>query len=101
MRRFCPSFAPLDRLTPGAWPTTETALQRQAMPQVEVDPLTNGRLRQCDGQWQHDNAEAIANYNARIQREGLFADRYRTFMWADQQPASATPAVTNTQDEAD
>jgi antitoxin CcdA len=30
--------------------------------------------------WQHDNAEAIAHYNARIEREGLFSDKHRTFM---------------------
>jgi len=30
--------------------------------------------------WQHENAEAIADYNARVEREGLFSDRYRTFM---------------------
>jgi antitoxin CcdA len=33
--------------------------------------------------WQHDNAEAIAHYNARIEREGLFSDRHRTFMRTD------------------
>jgi antitoxin CcdA len=36
--------------------------------------------------WNSDNAEAIAHYNARIEREGLFSDRYRTFMRPDQQP---------------
>jgi len=30
--------------------------------------------------WQHENAEAITDYNARVEREGLFSDRYRTFM---------------------
>jgi Post-segregation antitoxin CcdA len=30
--------------------------------------------------WAADNAEAIAHYNARIEREGLFSDRHRTFM---------------------
>jgi antitoxin CcdA len=30
--------------------------------------------------WQHDNAEAIAHYNARVEREGLFSDKHRTFM---------------------
>ncbi len=30
--------------------------------------------------WNEENAEAIAHYNARIEREGLFSDRYRTFM---------------------
>jgi antitoxin CcdA len=36
--------------------------------------------------WNTDNAEAITHYNARIEREGLFSDRYRTFMRPDQQP---------------
>jgi antitoxin CcdA len=30
--------------------------------------------------WREDNREAIADYNARIEREGLFSDRWRTFM---------------------
>jgi antitoxin CcdA len=30
--------------------------------------------------WSEDNADAIAHYNARIEREGLFSDRHRTFM---------------------
>lgn len=30
--------------------------------------------------WQHENAKSITDYNARIESEGLFADRYRTFM---------------------
>ena len=33
--------------------------------------------------WQHDNAAAIAHYNARIEREGLFSDKHRTFMRSD------------------
>jgi antitoxin CcdA len=39
--------------------------------------------------WQHDNAEAIAHYNARIEREGLFSDRHRTFMRADSKKTRA------------
>jgi antitoxin CcdA len=42
--------------------------------------LTEEVLRQYWQRWQHDNAEAIAQYNERIEREGLFSDRYRTFM---------------------
>jgi antitoxin CcdA len=30
--------------------------------------------------WSQDNAQAIAHYNERIAREGLFSDRHRTFM---------------------
>jgi post-segregation antitoxin (ccd killing protein) len=26
-----------------------------------------------------DNAQAVAHHNARIEREGLFSNRYRTF----------------------
>jgi antitoxin CcdA len=33
--------------------------------------------------WNTDNAQAIADYNARIEREGLFSDRWRTFMRDD------------------
>jgi antitoxin CcdA len=31
-------------------------------------------------QWNEENKEAIAHYNARIEREGLPLARYRTFM---------------------
>lgn len=34
--------------------------------------------------WNTDNAQAIADYNARIEREGLFSDRWRTFMREDE-----------------
>jgi antitoxin CcdA len=42
--------------------------------------LTEEVLRQHWQRWNTDNAEAIAHYNARIEREGLFSDRYRSFM---------------------
>ncbi len=42
--------------------------------------LTEEVLRQYWQRWNTDNAEAIAHYNARIEREGLFSDSYRTFM---------------------
>lgn len=45
--------------------------------------LTEEVLRQYWSRWQSDNAEAIAHYNARIEREGLFSDRTRTFMRPD------------------
>ncbi len=45
--------------------------------------LTEEVLKRYWERWQHDNAEAIASYNARIEREGLFSDRYRTFMRPD------------------
>ena len=42
--------------------------------------LTEEVLRQHWQRWNEDNKEAIAHYNARIEREGLFTDRYRSFM---------------------
>ena len=42
--------------------------------------LTEEVLKQHWKRWNEDNAEAIADYNARIAREGCFSDRYRTFM---------------------
>jgi antitoxin CcdA len=46
-----------------------------------VDQLLQVEVtRQYWERWQHDNAEAIAHYNARIEREGLFSDKHRTFM---------------------
>jgi len=51
--------------------------------------LTEEVLKQYWQRWQHDNSEAIAHYNARIEREGLFSDRYRTFM----RPASDQDAA--------
>jgi len=51
--------------------------------------LTEEVLKQYWQRWQHDNAEAIAHYNARIEREGLFSDRWRTFM----RPASDQDAA--------
>ena len=42
--------------------------------------LTEEVLRQYWQRWGQDNAEAIAAYNARVEREGLFSDRYRNFM---------------------
>jgi antitoxin CcdA len=45
--------------------------------------LTEEVLRQHWLRWNEDNKGAIADYNARIEREGLFSDRYRSFMRAD------------------
>jgi antitoxin CcdA len=46
-----------------------------------VDQLLEAEVtRQYWQRWQHDNAEAIAHYNARIEREGLFSDKHRSFM---------------------
>ncbi len=55
--------------------------------------LTEEVLRQYWQRWNVDNAEAIAHYNARIEREGLFSDRYRSFMRpGDAQDADADAA---------
>ena len=43
-----------------------------------VDQLLAAEVqRQYWERWQHDNAEAIAHYNARIEREGTFSQRIR------------------------
>ena len=42
--------------------------------------LTEEVMRQYWQRWNIDNAEAIAAYNARVAREGLVSDRYRTFL---------------------
>ena len=42
--------------------------------------LTEAVMKRYWQQWQHENADAIAAYNQRIEREGLFSDRYRSFM---------------------
>jgi hypothetical protein len=43
-------------------------------------PRADGRLRAHGPGWAAANAKAIAHYNARIEREGLFSDRVHTFM---------------------
>lgn len=39
--------------------------------------------------WREENAHAIEHYNARIEREGLFSDRHRTFMRPDADQSAA------------
>ena len=46
---------------------------------IDARLTEEGLLPHC-ARWQQDNAEAIAHCNARIQREGLFSDRYRMSM---------------------
>jgi len=49
-----------------------------------VDQLLAAEVeRQYWARWNEDNKEAIAAYNARIEREGLPLARYRTFMRED------------------
>lgn len=46
-----------------------------------VDRLLAEEIRrQYRERWLERNHDAIAEYNARIEREGSFADRYRNFM---------------------
>jgi antitoxin CcdA len=42
--------------------------------------LTEEVLKQYWARWNQDNAEAVKAYNARVDRDGLFSDKYRTFM---------------------
>jgi antitoxin CcdA len=55
-----------------------------------VDQLLTAEVqRQYWARWQNDNAKAIAEYNARIERDGLFSDRVRTFMRPDKKVRAA------------
>jgi antitoxin CcdA len=45
--------------------------------------LTEAVLKRYWAEWQTTNKEAIEHYNARIAKEGLFSDKYRTFMRPD------------------
>lgn len=51
--------------------------------------LTEAVLKQYWERWNEDNAEAIAAYNERVEREGLFSDRVRTFMRPQQDQDAA------------
>ncbi|NRF68372.1 type II toxin-antitoxin system CcdA family antitoxin [Aquincola sp. S2] len=42
--------------------------------------LTEEVLRQYRERWQEDNAQAIADYNARIEREGTFSQRIQRYL---------------------
>jgi antitoxin CcdA len=53
--------------------------------------LTEEVMRQYWQRWQVDNAQAIADYNARIEREGTFAERIRKHL-AEEAGASAEGA---------
>jgi len=45
-----------------------------------VDALQAAEVRRCYGQkWNEENKDAVAEYNARISREGLPLANYRTF----------------------
>ncbi|MBA3591167.1 type II toxin-antitoxin system CcdA family antitoxin [Methylibium sp.] len=39
--------------------------------------------------WRIENAHALEHYNARIEKEGLFSDRHRTFMRPDADQSTA------------
>ena len=42
--------------------------------------LTEEVLKLYWQRWGQDNAQAMEEYNARVEREGLFSDRWRSFM---------------------
>jgi antitoxin CcdA len=50
--------------------------------------LTEAVLKQYWENWSADNAEAIAHYNARIEREGTFAQRISRYL-SEQEAAKA------------
>ena len=60
--------------------------------------LTEAVLAQDWQRWNEENAEAIAHYNARIAREGTFAQRIRKYLAETAEPtdmtAKAIPAST-------
>lgn len=62
--------------------------------------LTEAVLREYWQRWNTDNAEAIAAYNARIEREGLFSDRYRTFMRPENMGEAAADTADGAKDAA-
>jgi antitoxin CcdA len=59
----------------------ETARELGMNVSATVDALLAQEVqRQYWERWNQENKEAIAHYNARIEREGLPLARYRTFM---------------------
>ena len=48
--------------------------------QVVDDLLTQEMQRRHWERWTADNQAAIEHYNTRIEREGMFSDKHRTFM---------------------
>jgi antitoxin CcdA len=61
--------------------TLETARELGMNVSATVDALLAQEVqRQYWERWNADNKEAIAHYNARIEREGLPLARYRSFM---------------------
>ena len=55
-----------------------------------VDALLTDEVLRLQGErWQLDNAEAIAHYNARIEREGSFAQRIRAHLAEPAEDVSA------------
>ena len=63
------------RRAPGILPAREQGREAFA-----VGLLAAEVERQYWARWNEDNKEAIAAYNERVEREGLWSDRYRTFM---------------------
>ncbi|GEM_PF-752905 len=59
----------------------DTARQMGLNISQTVDALLTEEVLRLQGErWQQDNTEAIAHYNARIEREGSFAQRVRAHL---------------------
>lgn len=55
-----------------------------------VDALLTEEVMKAYWQrWNQDNAKAIEEYNARVEREGLFSDKWRSFMRPDKDQNAA------------
>ncbi len=59
--------------------------------QIVDELLTEEVSRRCGERWNEQNKEAIAQYNARIERDGTFAQRIRRQMADDATKPAAEP----------
>ena len=68
----------------------DMAKQQQLNISQTVDRLLTAEVQRIYWErWREENAGAIAHYNERIEREGLFSDRYRSFMRPDTDTSAA------------
>ena len=72
---------------------------------IDISPtvdalLTEEVLRQHWLRRNEGNKEAISHYNARIEREGLFSDRYRSVMRADATADATADRTADTRPDA-
>jgi hypothetical protein len=70
---------PLERAASGNAATTKSALQLLTRDEVAVCSETR-LVMGVQADWKEENKQAIADYNARIEREGLPLAKYRRFM---------------------